>query len=66
MGALVIDAFAGKTAEELQADCRRLLRVASDRQAIIMEMIEDLGDRVDTLPPRSRDYARKLIEAYRD
>jgi hypothetical protein len=62
-----LDTFAGKSQEELHADCWRLLRVASDRERIIMQMIEFIGgDRVDELPEPARDYAKRLIEAYKD
>jgi hypothetical protein len=61
------DPYEGKAADELRADCRRLSRGIGKLQRIIMEMISTLEeDGVAALPPLSRDYANKLIEAYKD
>lgn len=66
MPTFTLDAFAGKSRDQLHADCRRLLSMVSHRECVIKQMIVALGDGVRKLPEPARTEAERLIEAFKD
>lgn len=67
MGTFTIpDPYAGKSAKELRADCRRLLRAAGEMQDIMMWCVNLAPEVVEKLPEPYRKRVKDLIEAYSD
>lgn len=62
-GSISLDAYAGKSREELKERCGELGRAISDWQHIAM-VLATYGK--DVLSPPDRDKIDQLIEAYRD
>lgn len=62
-GSISLDAYAGKTREELKERCRDLVRAVDDWQMIAMHLHE-YGR--TGLSQDDKDKLDRLIEAYRD
>lgn len=64
MSSFEFDAWAGKTPDELKADCRRLSRALDRWQHIALCV--STPDTIAALPMQWRDEINKVIDAYTD
>jgi uncharacterized protein YbgA (DUF1722 family) len=62
-GSISLDAYAGKSREELKEKCRKLVRAVGEWQMIALHLAE-YGK--DSLSPEDRNRVETLLEAYRD
>jgi len=62
-GSMLLDAYAGKSREELKQHCRNLSRAVDEWQMIALQLAEHGKD---DLSPEDRNRVETLIEAYRD
>jgi len=65
-GSVTLDAYAGKTREELKARCRELSMALNEWQFIAMETATAHGNCLSNVPEHARAKIANMIEAYRD